>query len=107
MPTYEYQCKKCGQNVEAFQKFSDPPLKVHADCGGDLRKVFHASGVVFKGAGFYATDSRSTSTAVTNGNGAKNGAKKDSVSEKKDSSTEKVTSSSDSASSESSSSKSS
>lgn len=60
MPTYEYTCKKCLENIEVFQPFSAKPLKKHKDCGGDLQKVFHARGVVFKGSGFYATDSRKT-----------------------------------------------
>lgn len=58
MPTYEYTCKKCQQNLEVFQPFSAKTLKTHQDCGGELQKVFHARGVVFKGSGFYATDSR-------------------------------------------------
>lgn len=59
MPTYEYQCKDCGERLEVFQKFSDKPLSVHPECGGKLQKVFHASGIVFKGSGYYVTDSRS------------------------------------------------
>ena len=59
MPTYEYTCKSCNENIEVFQSFSEKPLRKHADCGGELKKVFHARGVVFKGSGFYATDSRS------------------------------------------------
>jgi putative FmdB family regulatory protein len=58
MPTYEYLCKNCGENVEVFQSFSDRPLKKHKECGGQLQKVFHARGIVFKGGGFYATDSK-------------------------------------------------
>jgi len=58
MPTYEYLCKDCGQTLEVFQSFSDKPLKKHKECGGQLQKVFHARGIVFKGAGFYATDSK-------------------------------------------------
>ena len=63
MPTYEYTCKGCGQTFEAFQSFSEKPLRKHADCGGELQKVFHARGVVFKGSGFYTTDSRSSSSS--------------------------------------------
>ncbi|HVR79070.1 MAG TPA: FmdB family zinc ribbon protein [Acidimicrobiia bacterium] len=63
MPTYEYTCKGCGQTVEVFQSFSEKPLRKHADCGGKLQKVFHARGVVFKGSGFYTTDSRSSSSS--------------------------------------------
>jgi putative FmdB family regulatory protein len=58
MPTYEYECQSCHQRVEAVQRFADPALTVCASCGGDLRKVFSAVGVVFKGSGFYKTDSR-------------------------------------------------
>ncbi|MET0697829.1 MAG: FmdB family zinc ribbon protein [Acidimicrobiia bacterium] len=63
MPTYEYTCKRCGENIEVFQSFSEKPLRKHQECGGDLQKVFHARGVVFKGSGFYSTDSRSSTTA--------------------------------------------
>ena len=58
MPTYEYRCTKCGQHVEAVQKFSDDPLTECGVCGGPLRKVFSPVGIVFKGSGFYRTDSR-------------------------------------------------
>lgn len=58
MPTYEYLCKNCGENIEVFQSFSDKPLKKHKECGGQLQKVFHARGIVFKGGGFYATDNK-------------------------------------------------
>ncbi|MEE9177208.1 MAG: FmdB family zinc ribbon protein [Acidimicrobiia bacterium] len=60
MPTYEYACKQCGENIEIFQSFSEKPLKKHNDCGGELKKVFHARGIVFKGSGFYATGNRSS-----------------------------------------------
>ena len=63
MPTYEYVCKKCGENFDIHQSFSDKPLKKHKECGGDLQKVFHARGIVFKGGGFYATDSKSPETS--------------------------------------------
>ena len=62
MPTYEYTCKGCGETIEVFQSFSEKPLRKHRECGGDLQKVFHARGVVFKGSGFYSTDSRSSSS---------------------------------------------
>ena len=63
MPTYQYRCTECGGELEAVQKFSDEPLTVHDDCGGRLRKVFSPVGIVFKGSGFYRTDSRKGSTA--------------------------------------------
>ncbi|HTR90511.1 MAG TPA: FmdB family zinc ribbon protein [Trebonia sp.] len=58
MPTYQYACTECGGQLEAVQKFTDEPLTVHEDCGGRLRKVFSPVGIVFKGSGFYRTDSR-------------------------------------------------
>lgn len=63
MPKYQYQCKDCQEALEVQQSFSDDALTVCPSCGGNLRKVFNAVGVVFKGSGFYKTDSRSTSTA--------------------------------------------
>jgi putative FmdB family regulatory protein len=63
MPTYEYACTKCGQHVEVFQRISETPLTTCGVCGGPLRKVFHPAGIVFKGSGFYATDSRSKAKA--------------------------------------------
>jgi putative FmdB family regulatory protein len=63
MPTYEYACTKCGQHVEVFQRISETPLSTCGVCGGPLRKVFHPAGIVFKGSGFYATDSRSKANA--------------------------------------------
>ncbi len=59
MPTYQYHCKSCGHDLEAIQAFSDAPLTECPECSGQLRKVFSAVGVVFKGSGFYATDNRS------------------------------------------------
>ena len=58
MPTYQYRCTECGNDLEAVQKFSDPALTECPVCHGSLRKVFNAVGVVFKGSGFYRTDSR-------------------------------------------------
>ena len=65
MPTYEYVCKQCGDRFEIFQPFSAKLLKKHEVCGGPLQKVFHPAGVVFKGSGFYSTDSRSKSSSVS------------------------------------------
>ena len=58
MPTYEYECTACGQHMEVFQRFTEDALTTCGVCGGALRKVFHPAGIVFKGSGFYATDSR-------------------------------------------------
>ena len=67
MPTYEYRCAKCGEQLEVFQSFSDEPLKKHAGCGGKLTKVLSSVGIVLKGSGFYKTDSRSSSSGKRNG----------------------------------------
>jgi putative FmdB family regulatory protein len=61
VPTYQYTCTDCGEPVEAVQKFTDAPLTACAACGGRLRKVFSPVGIVFKGSGFYRTDSRNGS----------------------------------------------
>lgn len=65
MPKYQYQCKDCGEALEVQQSFTDDALTVCPACQGQLRKVFNAVGVVFKGSGFYKTDSRSGSTSTT------------------------------------------
>ena len=75
MPTYQYACTSCGEQLEAVQRISDEPLTVCPACGGGLRKVFLPVGIVFKGSGFYRTDSRNGSvpaqdkTAKSNGDG--------------------------------------
>ena len=61
MPTYQYACTECDHRFDAVQSFSDPSLTECPVCGGKLRKVFSSVGIVFKGSGFYRTDSRSTS----------------------------------------------
>lgn len=58
MPTYQYACTECDHRFDAVQAFSDPSLTVCPECGGKLRKVFSSVGIVFKGSGFYRTDSR-------------------------------------------------
>ena len=65
MPTYEYACTSCGQHIEVVQSMTADPLRTCGACGGQLRKVFSPIGIVFKGSGFYRTDSR----AAGNGNG--------------------------------------
>ena len=63
VPTYQYRCTECGEELEAVQKFSDDPLTVCPACQGSLRKVFTPVGIVFKGSGFYRNDSRKGSAA--------------------------------------------
>jgi putative FmdB family regulatory protein len=64
VPTYEYACTSCGEQLEVVQKFTDDPLTVCPSCGSKLRKVFSPVGIVFKGSGFYRTDSRKASVAA-------------------------------------------
>lgn len=58
MPTYEYACRDCGEHLEVVQSFRDGPLTTCGSCGGTLRKVFSAAGIIFKGSGYYVTDTR-------------------------------------------------
>ncbi|MEU1751488.1 FmdB family zinc ribbon protein [Micromonospora matsumotoense] len=67
MPTYQYACTACGHQLEAVQSFSDEPLTECPACEGRLRKVFNSVGVVFKGSGFYRTDSRASGTEGKSG----------------------------------------
>ncbi len=64
MPTYQYACKACEHRFDAVQAFSDPSLTECPECGGVLRKLYGSVGVVFKGSGFYRTDSRAASTTA-------------------------------------------
>jgi putative FmdB family regulatory protein len=83
VPTYQYACTECGEPLEVVQKFSDDPLTECPACGGRLRKVFSAAAIVFRGSGFYRTDSRSSS------NGSSSTSSKETV--KKDSETKSET----------------
>lgn len=92
MPTYQYACKACEHRFEQVQSFSDPSLTQCPECGGKLHKVYGSVGVVFKGSGFYRTDSRA-------GNKSSVAAEKPSPSSEKSAKTEsKPSASSDSAS---------
>jgi len=61
MPLYEYQCTECGVRFERHQHFDDAPLTVCPECGGEVRRLIGPAGIVFKGSGFYSTDSRKKS----------------------------------------------
>jgi putative FmdB family regulatory protein len=63
LPTYEYQCNSCDENFDVVQSFHDDPLDACPTCGAPVRKVFGNVGIVFKGSGFYKTDSRKASSA--------------------------------------------
>ena len=77
MPTYEYLCKTCGHRFETWQKMSDEPLTACPNCGAEIHRVLFATGVVFKGSGFYSTETRaqhsengSSETPAASANGA-------------------------------------
>ena len=80
MPTYQYACTDCGDKSEVVQRFTDEPLTVCSVCGGKLRKVFSPVGIVFKGSGFYRTDSRNGSSAVPAAKDGANGSSSESSS---------------------------
>jgi putative FmdB family regulatory protein len=73
MPVYEYACKRCEQHFERFQSFSEPPVTVCPECGGPVRKVLHPVGIVFKGSGWYKTDSRPSDSASSTSSTSKDG----------------------------------
>jgi putative FmdB family regulatory protein len=73
VPTYQYACTACDHSFEQFQSFSDDALTVCPECQGRLRKVFNAVGVVFKGSGFYRTDSRKDARGDSAGAGTGSG----------------------------------
>ena len=92
MPTYVYGCDTCGHRFEIFQKFQDAPLTECPECGARIRKIFQPAGIVFKGSGWYSTDSRASkagssatessstgkdSSATSSGDGAAKAATKD------------------------------
>lgn len=103
MPTYQYACTACGEPLEVVQKFSDEALTECPSCGGRLRKVFSAAGIIFKGSGFYRTDSRGSSksastvpsTASSNGSDKKSESASGSASSDSSSSTSSTSSSSE------------
>ncbi len=97
MPTYSYACTECGNRFDVVQAFTDDALTTCEQCSGRLRKLFNSVGVVFKGSGFYRTDSRESTKSSTNGS-AKSGspsATNGSSSSDKSGSSEKSSSSSD------------
>ena len=63
MPLYQYQCAECGVRFERHQHFTDTPLSICPECGGELHRLIGPVGIVFKGSGFYSTDSRTKGSA--------------------------------------------
>ncbi|MFC0041505.1 FmdB family zinc ribbon protein [Actinomadura rayongensis] len=110
MPTYQYVCTECGEPLEVVQSFSDDALTECPACQGKLRKVFSAAGIIFKGSGFYRTDSRGSSSSVSSSSkstdtGKSDTAKSDSSSSASSGASESSSSSSTTSSSSSSSEK--
>jgi putative FmdB family regulatory protein len=107
MPTYQYACTECGERLEVVQKFTDDPMTVCPACAGRLRKLFSPVGVVFKGSGFYKTDSRGTAKSgadTKSGGDPKSGGDAKPAAEKSPAKSEPASSGSASSSGESSSS---
>ena len=100
MPTYSYACTECSNRFDAVQAFSDAALTTCPECSGRLRKLFGNVGVVFKGSGFYRTDSREA--AKTSAKSSSNGSSSSSESASASSSSEKSSSTSSEGSSSSS-----
>lgn len=107
MPTYQYACTACEERLDVVQKFSDDALTECPQCGGRLRKIFSPAGIIFKGSGFYRTDSRGGKTATAATPAEKKSEPASSSSSDSSSSTSSPSSSSDSSGSSSSSSSSS
>jgi putative FmdB family regulatory protein len=73
MPTYEYLCQSCGHRFEAWQRITDDPLTECPNCSGHIRRVLFPAGIVFKGSGFYKTDSRGSASSAAATSGESNG----------------------------------
>jgi putative FmdB family regulatory protein len=105
VPTYSYACTECGDRFDAVQAFSDAALSTCSKCSGRLRKLFGNVGVVFKGSGFYRTDSReSAKSSSTGSNGSESTSSSPSEKPEKPAKAEKSEKSSSTSSSDSSSS---
>jgi putative FmdB family regulatory protein len=99
VPTYQYACTECGEQLERVQSFSDPALTECPACSGKLRKVFNSVGIVFKGSGFYRNDSRSGSVPAEKASSGSSESKSETKSESKPDSSSSSSSSSTTSSS--------
>ena len=94
MPAYDYRCQACGNRFEAWQKITDDPIQVCPKCSGHVQRIIHATGLVFKGGGFYSTDHRGAATAASPADEghapATDGAKGEAKSEKSEAATPKA-----------------
>lgn len=101
MPIYEYECS--GENKHRFEKWQsikDDPLTECPDCGATVRKIFHPAGIIFKGSGWYITDSRKSSGSESKGDGKESKSETKSESKEPKSESKETKSSSDSTKSE-------
>jgi putative FmdB family regulatory protein len=73
MPIYEYECEQCGKRFDRMQSIKDEPVRQCPECSGLVHKVFHAAGIIFKGSGWYITDSRKSSSGTVTGETKTNG----------------------------------
>ncbi len=78
MPIYEYECENCGTRFERFQSIQDEPVRQCPECSGAVHKVFHPAGIIFKGSGWYITDSRKASSGAVMGESKSEGKAEDS-----------------------------
>jgi putative FmdB family regulatory protein len=76
MPIYEYECGSCGRRFDQLQRIADDALTADPECGGPVRRVIQPVGIIFKGSGFYVTDSRKSSSASSSPDGAKSDSSK-------------------------------
>jgi len=98
MPTYEYACRSCGEHLEVVQSFRDDPLTDCPACQGQLRKVFSAAGIIFKGSGWHVKDYASSSKAASGSSGSSSSGEGDAGAAAKSGDTAKDRTSSDSSS---------
>ncbi|MBI4786871.1 MAG: zinc ribbon domain-containing protein [Chloroflexi bacterium] len=74
MPVYDYECEHCGTHFERLQSFTEEPVRQCPECSGSVHKVFHPAGIIFKGSGWYITDSRKSSSSTVTAEKKTNGA---------------------------------
>jgi len=67
MPIYEYECENCGTHFDKIQSVNDDPVRQCPECSGAVHKVFHPAGIIFKGSGWYITDSRKSTSVTVSG----------------------------------------
>jgi putative FmdB family regulatory protein len=77
MPTYEYACRTCEEHLEVVQSFKDDALTTCPGCGGELRKVFSAAGIIFKGSGWHIKDYASSGSSGGSGSADGSGSSSD------------------------------